>query len=143
MDAAGDWNGQICPLIEARRGEVYAAFYSRTGEGVSETMPGMAITPDALCSLVRERTLFLGSGVTAYGDFLATKLGELAVCRDLGGDFVLAAHVAGLGCQRLASVGPDGGHRLAPFYIRPADARLPRHKASPAANRQQKGAAHA
>ena len=143
VDAAGDWDGQICPFIEARRGEVYAAFYSRNGEGVCETTPGMAIAPDALCSLVHERTLFLGSGVTTYGNFLASKLGELAVCRDLGSDFVLAAHVASLGYQRLAAAGPDSGHRLAPVYIRPADARLPRHKASAVANRLHKGAAHA
>ena len=143
VDAAVDWDGLICPVIEARRGEVYAAFYRRQDGQVCETMPGMAVAPDILCTLVQEHTLFLGSGVQSYGEFLASRLGELAVCRDLGGDFALAANVARLGWERLATTGSDDGYHLTPIYIRPADARLPRRKASPAASRREKGAAHA
>lgn len=143
VDAAADWQGLICPVIEARRGEVYAAFYRRQGRQAHETMPGMAVTPDTLCTLVQERTLFLGSGVQSYGELLASRLGKQAVCRDLGSDFGLAAHVARLGCERLATASPENGYRLTPIYIRPADARLPQHKASPAAGRPGKGAAHA
>lgn len=143
VDAAGDWEGPICPIIEARRGEVYAAFYRRRNGQASETVPGLAIAPDSLCSLVQERTLFLGSGVTTYGGLLASRLGGLAVCRDLGSEFALAASVAGLGAQRLASCASKDCRRLTPIYIRAADARLPRHKASPAAQRQEEGATHA
>ena len=143
VDAAADWDGLICPIIEARRGEVYAAFYRRQGQQVCETVPGMAVTPDTLCTLVQERTLFLGSGVQSYGELLVSRLGERAVCRDLGSGFALAANVARLGCERLATITPDDGYRLTPIYIRPADARLPRHKVSRAANRPEKGAAHA
>ena len=143
VDAAADWEGLICPVIEARRGEVYAAFYRRQGRQVYEIMPGMAVTPDTLCTLVQKRTLFLGSGVQIYGELLTSRLGERAVCRDLASDFVLAANVARLGCERLPITAPDDGYRLTPIYIRPADARLPRHKASVAANQQEKGAAHA
>ena len=143
VDAAADWDGQICPIIEARRGEVYAAFFRRKGRQVRETVPAMAVTPDVLCTLVQERTLFLGSGVQSYGELLASRLGDRAVCRDLGSEFALAANVARLGFARLASAAPDDGYRLTPIYIRPADARLPRRKASPAADRQEKGAAHA
>ena len=135
VDAAGEWDGLICPFIEARRGEVYAALYRRHEGQVYETVPGMAVTPDALCSLVQERTLFLGSGLANYGGFLVSKLGGMAVCRDLDSDFALAANVARLGRERLASCAPDNGYRLAPIYIRAADARLPRHKASAGAKR--------
>ena len=143
VDAAGDWDGPICPFIEARRGEVYAAFYRRRDGQADETMPGMAVTPDALCSLVQERTLFLGSGVATYGSLVASRLGGLAVCRDLGSDTALAANVARLGGERLASCAPDDGCRLTPIYIRAADARLPRRKTSPAAQRHEEGATHA
>ena len=143
VDAAADWQGSICPIIEARRGEVYAAFYHRQDRQAYETVPGMAVTPDMLCTLVQERTLFLGSGVQSYGELLASKLGQQAVCRDLGSDFALAANVARLGCERLATVTCEDGYRLTPIYIRPADARLPQHKASPAAGRHEKGAAYA
>ena len=143
VDTAADWNGLICPVIEARRGEVYAAFYRRQGRQTYKTMPGIAVTPDTLCTLVQERTLFVGSGVENYGELWATKLGDQAVCRHLGSDFALAANVARLGCERMATATLDDGYRLTPIYIRPADARLPRHKASHAAERQEKGAAHA
>ena len=60
---AAGWHGIVCPVLEARRGEVYAALYCRQEATVREVMPGMVTTPDALCTLVTERTLFLGSGV--------------------------------------------------------------------------------
>ena len=98
-------------------------------------MPGMAVTPDALCSLVQERTLFLGSGLANYGGFLVSKLGGLAVCRGPWRRFCIGGKRRGFGRRALAASAPDNGYRLAPIYIRAADARLPRHKASVVANR--------
>ena len=72
---AAGWHGIVCPVLEARRGEVYAALYGRQDTTVREIMPGMVTTPDALCTLVTERTLFLGSGVRVYRTLLAATLG--------------------------------------------------------------------
>jgi len=121
------WDGTICPVLEARRGEVYAAFYSRQSAIIRETMPGMVTTPDALCTLVTERTLFVGSGVRTYGGLFAATLGAQAVCLENVLEGELAASVARLGQTRVHSASPARQCALKPLYIRTADARLPRH----------------
>ena len=128
------WDGTVCPVLEARRGEVYAAFYDQQGTTIRETIPGMVTTPDALCTLVTERTLFVGSGVRTYGGLFAATLGAQAVCLESVLEGELAASVARLGQARLhdASLAPSSA--LKPLYIRAADARLPRHPMAVAQN---------
>ena len=124
---AAGWHGIVCPILEARRGEVYAAFYGQQGPIVREIMPGAVTTPDALCTLVTERTLFLGSGVRVYGALLAATLGAHAVCLENIVEGELAASVARLGQARLQPASTAARHTLTPLYIRAADARLPRY----------------
>jgi len=124
---AEGWNGTICPVLEARRGEVYAAFYHRQGAAMHETIPGMVTTPDTLCTMVTERTLFVGSGVRTYGALWVATLGTQAVCLESAPEGGLAASVARVGHGRLCAATPIAWPALKPLYIRAADARLPRH----------------
>ncbi len=131
------WQGTLCPVVQAHKGEVYAALYRMDGEPwtVEEMMPGMVVNPQALCERIHERTLFLGSGVTAYRSALTAVLSSDAICLDLvEASTGLAASVARWGATRGAQ--PDGCQadpfRVRPFYIRPADARLPRIAANAA-----------
>jgi tRNA threonylcarbamoyladenosine biosynthesis protein TsaB len=124
------WNGSVCAVLEARRGEVYAAFYDRQGATVREIRPGMVTTPDALCALVTERTLFVGSGVQTYGALWAATLGAQVVCLESVLEGELAASVARLGQTRLRGSSPTARLALKLLYIRAADARLPRHPAT-------------
>jgi len=132
---APQWPGAVCPVVQAHKGQVYAALYHMERDGDSwtaaETLPPMATTPEALCALIHERTLFLGSGVTAYRSALTAALSSDAVCLDLvEANMGLAASVARWG----AALGQHDKDPLQvrPFYIRPADARLP-HIAADAA----------
>lgn len=129
---ATGWDGLVCPVLDARRGEVYAACYRCHGTTVHETMPGTVLTPEALCAEMRERTLFLGSGVRTYGALFAATLGPQAVCLEMMTEGAMAVHVARVGQQRLRDADPAVQPRLTPLYIRAADARLPRHRAVPA-----------
>lgn len=121
------WEGSVCPVIEARRGEVYAALYRRHQTTVQEVLPGMVLTPEALCTYIGERTLFLGSGVRAYGKVFADTLGERAVCVESDADVEagLAISVARLGYTRLSIPSMDDPPAPKLLYIRSADARLP------------------
>jgi tRNA threonylcarbamoyladenosine biosynthesis protein TsaB len=122
------WEGMICPLLEARKGEVYAAMYHQQDRGLQEVIPGLVVTPEALCSLVTERTLFLGSGAKVYGALLATMLGDRAVCVTTGMEEVgLAVSMARVGQTRLRAAGAAVLPFPRPLYVRNADARLPRH----------------
>jgi tRNA threonylcarbamoyladenosine biosynthesis protein TsaB len=130
---AAGWHGIVCPILEARRGEVYAAFYSQQEAMVREIIPGAVTTPDALCTLVTERTLFLGSGVRVYRALLAATLGAHAVCLENIVEGELAASVARLGQARLQPASTAARQTLTPLYIRSADARLPRYPVTGAA----------
>jgi tRNA threonylcarbamoyladenosine biosynthesis protein TsaB len=124
------WEGAICPVIEARRGEVYAALYYQQGGQVQERIPGMVVAPEALCALLEDRTLFLGSGVKLYGATFLALLGDRAVCMDTGLEEVgLAVSLARVAQSRLQAAPAEVAPIPKPLYIRPADARLPRHAA--------------
>jgi len=120
---------------------VYAAFYHRQDATMQEITPGMVTTPEALCTLVRERTLFVGSGVRTYGALLAATLGAQAVCLEGALEGGLAASVARLGHGRLGAATPTAWPVLTPLYIRAADARLPRHALAAAEPSQAYGSA--
>lgn len=125
-----EWDGMICPVLEARKGEVYAAFYHQQDGVVQETAPGMVVTPKALCARVTERTLFVGNGVRVYKAALMETLGRRAVCRDTGADEVgLAVSLARVAGMRLRLGDSQTLPLPQPLYIRPADARLQRHRA--------------
>jgi tRNA threonylcarbamoyladenosine biosynthesis protein TsaB len=121
------WEGAMCPVLNAYKGEVYAALYHRLGRQVRQMMSGIVVTPEILCTLVTEPTLFLGSGVKAYGAVLTAALGEYAVCADTGLEEVgLAVSIARVGQTRLQEAETVLLPTPKPLYIRSADAQLPR-----------------
>lgn len=122
-----EWEGAICPVLEARKGEVYAALYDQRDCLVRQVMPGMVLTPERLCALITEPTLFLGTALEAHRAVFAARLGAYAVCVNCGMDDVGGAvGVARVGQRRFAGGGGEEPSPLVPLYIRPADARLPR-----------------
>jgi tRNA threonylcarbamoyladenosine biosynthesis protein TsaB len=70
----------ICPILDARKGEVYTAFY-RYGEGSfpKRRCDYQALKPEDLIRGIDEKTIFIGDGVRRYGDFLCQSLSSLAV----------------------------------------------------------------
>jgi tRNA threonylcarbamoyladenosine biosynthesis protein TsaB len=123
------WEGNICPVLDARKGEVYAALYYQSARQPRQVMAGIAVTPEALCALITERTLFLGSGITVYGTVFTALLEEQAVCVDSGLEGVgVAESIARIGRARFA-LGSYDKEPLEPLYIRSADARLPHRTA--------------
>lgn len=61
----------VCPLLDARKGEVYTALYQGDGSGRLEKLtPDLAIKPEELLTRIKEPVIFLGDGVEAYRDTL-------------------------------------------------------------------------
>jgi tRNA threonylcarbamoyladenosine biosynthesis protein TsaB len=66
----------ICPILDARKKEVYTArFEFKNDELVRET-PDQAVSPQELCDMTQEPTVFLGGGLEPYRDFLSSELGN-------------------------------------------------------------------
>ncbi|MCH8156894.1 MAG: tRNA (adenosine(37)-N6)-threonylcarbamoyltransferase complex dimerization subunit type 1 TsaB [Nitrospinae bacterium] len=67
---------QICAILDARKKELYSARFRLNGEALERLSPDRAIRPEQLCREIIEPTVFVGSGLDTYGDFLASRLGK-------------------------------------------------------------------
>ena len=70
----------ICPILDARRQEVYFAFYRSTPAGsvLRVREPGH-LAPLALLPEIQEPTVFLGNGLRRYQEILKDHLGPRAL----------------------------------------------------------------
>ncbi|MBI5328709.1 MAG: tRNA (adenosine(37)-N6)-threonylcarbamoyltransferase complex dimerization subunit type 1 TsaB [Deltaproteobacteria bacterium] len=66
---------QICPLLDARKKEVYAGIYRCDGNRPERIMDDIAIKPDALLEKIKEPTIFLGDGVKIISE-LKSEIGN-------------------------------------------------------------------
>ena len=117
--SAGVAEGLVCPLLDARRGEVYAALFHVGGKRV-RLMPDLALAPDGLAARMLglaggEPVLFVGTGADLYSSEIRAAFGEPAVFAadvSMPGPAALAALAEGL---RLERSSPDG---IEPVYLR-------------------------
>lgn len=58
----------LCPVIDAKKGEIYAALYESEGPGLKEIIPQGCTTPDFFLSQLPSHRLihFIGSGCQTY-----------------------------------------------------------------------------
>ncbi len=115
----------ICAVLDARKKEVYAAFYRSGADGLVERAGDSAVLmPQELAAQVVEPVIMVGDGVQVYGDLFRTLLGER-----------VAFAPAQLHEPSAASLGLLAGERFlrgelldlaegVPAYIRSSDAEL-------------------
>lgn len=111
---------QACPMLDARKGQTYAALYRTGAQGAWERRTEFrAHTLRTLAELVREETVFIGEGGTTWGQALADKLGPLF--RPGPEDLVhpRAAQVARAAFDLLNQGVETDPARVMPLYIRP------------------------
>ena len=115
----------ICPMIDARKKEIFCAFYRHDAEkGMVQVGEQRHVKPEALLKEIREPVLLAGSGALLYAPLLKDGLGDLALFPEphlhLVSPFVLGA----LAFRRYREGLPSTTDELRPLYIRPADAEL-------------------
>jgi tRNA threonylcarbamoyladenosine biosynthesis protein TsaB len=108
----------ICPLIDARKGEVYYSRY-RVHDGVlkKEIVEGV-LPPWQAVNDIEEPSLFVGSGARLYRGLLKEKIGKWADFGKPDQHTIRASTVARLGMERFAKTDIDDVDTLAPRYIR-------------------------
>jgi tRNA threonylcarbamoyladenosine biosynthesis protein TsaB len=124
MAAAVPWTAlPVCTVLEARRDEVYAAFYRRDGEGLRRESDYLALTPAALAAMLGAPTLVIGDAAGAIDSPHARRLPAPQRLPS-------PACVAVLGRERLRLGDTVGAAELVPFYLRPSQAELRRRAAT-------------
>jgi tRNA threonylcarbamoyladenosine biosynthesis protein TsaB len=114
----------ICPILDARKKEVYSALYRNTGAQIQRLSEYSVIAPEQLVKNIQEPVLFLGDGVAPYREQLSSLLGDLALFADPAHLLPRGCLVATLGQNRLAAGDVDDCFALKPTYIRKSDAEL-------------------
>lgn len=112
----------ICPMIDARKGEIYTAGYSFTDGELTQLWPAKALTPEAAVENISNLCLFVGSGAVLYKDLISDIAGDRASFAPAGQDYIRAATIGLLGHQLLSRQQGTPPSQLTPWYIRPSDA---------------------
>jgi tRNA threonylcarbamoyladenosine biosynthesis protein TsaB len=115
----------ICPIIDARKTEVYTAFY-RFGEGgILERQSEYGVMgPQELAKRINERTIFVGDGIKIYGDLLRNCLPTWAIFPSAPFHVPHGSVVAKLGLERLRQREALDLTTFTPLYIRPSEAEM-------------------
>ena len=118
---------KICPIMDARKGEVYTAVYRRGDEGIPQRLTSyMVIKPEELVALISETTVIVGDGLLSYGDYLKRELGNRLVLPAPHLNVIHASSVAWLGWHKLRSGESEDVSSCTPLYVRPSEAELSR-----------------
>jgi len=114
--------GYLCPITDAKKGEVYAALYEAQADGLAEVVPQAARTPDDfLARLPPKRIIhFIGTGVEVYRDKIRPALGEWA--RFSGRSLFIAPQVGLLGFDRHQAGKGVPAAEVRPLYFRRSQA---------------------
>jgi tRNA threonylcarbamoyladenosine biosynthesis protein TsaB len=116
----------VCPIVDARKGEVYAALYKQ-GEGgdIERLTPYQVLSPPALMAgIPPQETVFLGDGVEVYGELIKGRMGERAFFAPVHLMFLRGITVAELGRTRIKNEETDDISSLVPIYVRQSDAEI-------------------
>ena len=114
---------QLCCVLDARKHQVYAAFYRTTaGGGWQRTGDWLVLAPQALVARITEPTLVLGPGAPLCAPWLAES--RLARGAAAGPLHPRAALIGFCAAETLAAGGADTTVPPAPLYVRASEAEL-------------------
>ena len=114
----------ICPVLDARKKEVYTALYNyKNGLCVRET-PDQAIRPRELCDQIKKPTVFVGNGLLAYRELLSSLLKKNYIHNTPIKKLTVAASAILIASRDLKNNLQNDLDSLTINYIRPSEAEL-------------------
>ncbi|MDI7260969.1 MAG: tRNA (adenosine(37)-N6)-threonylcarbamoyltransferase complex dimerization subunit type 1 TsaB [Thermodesulfobacteriota bacterium] len=115
----------ICPILDARKKEVYTAFYRyEEGKLLKRLSPYQTMRPEDLIKKIDERTIFVGDGVKTYGDYIKKSLPSLSLFPPAPIHLPHGSTVARLGLELLIRGEYLDLSTFTPIYVRPSEAEV-------------------
>ncbi len=127
----------ICPMIDAKKGDVFTALYQWINGGINgtkgelkEVIHEKTIPPLGMIRQLDsfEKIVFLGNGSRVYAGMIQAELGERASFPLFSYHYPLARLVACLGLECLSHQQIDEVKTIVPKYLRLSDAEINRAK---------------
>lgn len=119
----------ICPILDARKQEVYAALYqTKTGKLLTDLKP-VVIGIKQLLTTITKPTLFIGDGVNVYKETITKHLEDHAFFGPPQLIFPRAAAIGTLALNQFKNKQFLDQASASPFYIRASDAEINLQKA--------------
>ena len=122
--AGNSENHLICPLLDARKKEVYFSRYRFESGVLKKQIAEQVLPPDRAFDDIAEPCLFIGNGVRLYRKMISDKLGRVAYFAPPHQNTIRAATVAYLSMDKFKKNDTDDVGRFKPYYIRKSDAEL-------------------
>jgi len=121
---AGACDHVICPMLDARRGEVYYALYHRdSGRRLKRITPYRVAAPERVLQSIEDKAVLLGDGFMLYRDLFVTALQERAVIAPEHLHYPRASAIGALAMQQFREQPHEGLYQgVMPLYVRPPDA---------------------
>lgn len=115
----------VCAVLDARKKEVYTAWYSLDEQGVQRRHGGIrALAPELLAEEISKPVLMVGDGLFAYGRFLQERLGNLLSMAPLPLHYPSGSSIGFLCCEQLLKGEVLDLNSAVPLYVRASDAEL-------------------
>jgi tRNA threonylcarbamoyl adenosine modification protein YeaZ len=116
----------ICPLIDARKGEVYTAFYKKqVNHSLAKLTDDKVVTPERLIDQINEEVVFLGDGSILYGDLFRKRFQGKAHFAPLNLLYPRATAISYLALQIIKKDQvPQQSALFKPLYVRPPEAEV-------------------
>ena len=116
----------ICPMLDARKNEVYAGLYRWEDDLCKKIMPETAISPETLLSEIKGNgpLLFTGDGTLKYHEVIEETLKKDAVFAPSYRMSPSASSVAEIAFETLEQSDLPDPVSIIPFYIRKSEAEV-------------------
>jgi len=118
----------ICPMVDARRQEVYYGFYELRTQGLRQTTPPQVGSPAALLEQIQEPCYFIGTGARMYRQLITDTLRTGASFSAVDMDRIRSAVIARLAREHFENTKDQELPVVAPVYIRRSDAEVNAHR---------------
>ncbi len=114
----------ICPMLDARKNEIYAGLYKWEDNLCKKLMPETALSPEELLKRINEPVVFMGDGVKIYKKLIIDTLGTDAILAPASRMSPSASSVAEIAVEKLKQGITADPVKLTPFYIRKSEAEI-------------------
>jgi tRNA threonylcarbamoyladenosine biosynthesis protein TsaB len=114
--------GSLCVVLDARRGDVYAALYRIMADGLEKITGDLVVTLENLTPHLDTDVLLVGDGKAEEARALAINTAEQAQCLEITRLRLRGRAVAALGAARFVAGEVENAVALQPLYVRSAEA---------------------